>query len=172
MGNQSSRVYYVGIEGGIYSGTLVLSFAVLTVTLCCLAASERVRTKCLSLYSLVFKNIVKETSTEGKPDNEHSELFQGSKPDNEHAEYLFEGCKYEKSKSKCCLHAYFTLMIFVATNWFFIMFVDNFLYRKSTTCNDLNVRNDDYSCFDVKIHSQVHQLIVQILGLRIIWIFM
>lgn len=41
-------------------------------------------------------------------------------------------------------------MIFVAINCFFIMFVDNFLYRKSTTCNDLNVRNDDYSCFDVK----------------------
>jgi hypothetical protein len=41
-------------------------------------------------------------------------------------------------------------MLAVVLNWFLMMFVDTAIYRKSTTCNDLNIKNGDYMCFDVE----------------------
>ena len=48
------------------------------------------------------------------------------------------------------LHIYFLLIIFAVFNLGAAMFVDNFFYRKTTTCNDLNVRNDAYQCFNAE----------------------
>lgn len=47
------------------------------------------------------------------------------------------------------VHVYFLSMAFVAINWFFIVFFDNFYFDKTTTCNDPNLEDHDHLCFDV-----------------------
>ena len=87
-----------------------------------------------SLYRLVFRHSVEEVTLPG-PGN------------TTRREYLFGG--YRIPKNPHLLHAYYLAMLVTVANWFFVMFFDTAFYRKTTTCNDLNVRRDAYLCFDV-----------------------
>lgn len=81
----------------------------------------------LSLYSLVFPFTVKQDTTS--------------------REYLFGGYRYPKNI--CMLHAYYLSMIFVVFNWFIIMFIETAFYTKTTTCNDPDLKDNDYQCYYV-----------------------
>ena len=87
-----------------------------------------------SLYRLVFRHSVEEVILPGPGMTTRRE-------------YLFGG--YRIPKNPHLLHAYYLAMLVTVANWFFVMFFDTAFYRKTTTCNDLNVRRDAYLCFDV-----------------------
>lgn len=61
--------------------------------------------------------------------------------------YLFGG--YKEPRKPGMVHVYFMTMMFLAICWFIVMFVDTAIYRKTTTCNDINVQKNAYVCFDV-----------------------
>ena len=50
-------------------------------------------------------------------------------------------------------YAYFVLMVFLAGLWFIAIMTDNAIYRKTSTCNDINVLNNEFSCFNLDNHS-------------------
>lgn len=86
-----------------------------------------------SVYRIVFRQSVEEVTILG--------------PGTTRREYLFGG--YGIPRRPWWLHAYFLAMLLIVANWFFVMFFDTAFYRKTTTCNDLNVRRDAYLCFDI-----------------------
>ena len=138
MGNfvhqcRDTRNEYIAGELFSYFLALVLSILVLIIASCGACCCSK---KCLSLYSLLFHQTIQVVNTEVYKTNTINVT-------------LFSIGGYKYIKSKCMLHAYYLLMIFVAFNWFAIMFIDNFFYRKVTTCNDWSVQNSDYQCFDV-----------------------
>ena len=132
MGNQSSRSYYVAFEGGIYAGVFALSFAAFIFVAVILFFVPKSRKFFEFLYSILFRLTVQETKAPGQ----------------EQPHFLYNG--YNKVRYSCMLHTYFLLIIFAVFNLGAAMFVDNFFYRKTTTCNDLNVRNDAYQCFNAE----------------------
>ena len=132
MGNffhqfRDTRNEYIAVELFSYFLALVLSILVLIIASCGACCCSK---KCLSLYSLLFHQTIKVVITKVNKQI-----------------YFIGG--YKDIKCECILHSYYLLMIFVAFNWFAIMFIDNFFYRKVTTCNDWSVQNNDYQCFDV-----------------------
>lgn len=44
---------------------------------------------------------------------------------------------------------YFITTIVLASLWFIAMAIENAFYRKTTTCNDINVQDNSFTCFDV-----------------------
>ena len=95
---------------------------------------DKVPSMLFSLYSIVFRHSVEEVTVPG-PGN------------TARREFLFGG--YRIPKRPWLLHIYFLAMSLVIFNWFLLMFCDTAFYRKTATCNDLNVRRDAYLCFDV-----------------------
>lgn len=87
-----------------------------------------------SVYRIVFRQSVEEVTLPGPGKSTRRE-------------FLFGG--YGIPKRPWRVHAYYLAMLMVVANWFFVMFFDSAFYRKSTTCNDLNVRRDAYLCFDI-----------------------
>lgn len=49
----------------------------------------------------------------------------------------------------CYTYFYFVSMIILASLWFIAMAIENGIYRKTTTCNDINVQDNSFTCFDV-----------------------
>jgi hypothetical protein len=47
-------------------------------------------------------------------------------------------------------YLYFILVIIMALFWFIAMVVENAIYRKTTTCNDINVEDNSFTCFNVE----------------------
>ena len=89
----------------------------------------------LSLYRLVFRHSIEEVHLDGPgPTKRRTYLFGG----------------YRNPKCPCMLHVYFLVMLLVVFNWFCLILIDTAIYRKTTTCNDLNVKDDAYLCFDVR----------------------
>ena len=86
-----------------------------------------------SVYRIVFRQSVEQVTILG--------------PGATRREYLFGG--YGVPRRPWKLHAYYLAMLLIVANWFFVMFFDTAFYRKSTTCNDLNVRRDAFLCFDI-----------------------
>jgi hypothetical protein len=76
--------------------------------------------------------------------------------------YLFGDKEFNKNTTSCvisCLpfsliHAftylYFILVIFLAFFWFIAMVIENGIYRKTTTCNDIDVKDNSFTCFNVE----------------------
>lgn len=65
--------------------------------------------------------------------------------------YLF-GDKEIDGKSRCCscyTYFYFISVVILAFLWFLAMVVENAVYRKTTTCNDINVEDNSFNCFNV-----------------------
>ena len=63
---------------------------------------------------------------------------------------------------KVALYVYFTVLSGLVALWYLAVFSDSFFYRKTGTCNDLNVNDTDYSCFlisDRNIPPQVQEII-------------
>lgn len=90
----------------------------------------------LSLYRIVFHYSVEEIH-----------LSEQGLEATTRREYLFSG--YRIPRQPWMLHIYYLAMLLVVFNWFVIMLIDTAFYRKTTTCNDLNVRRNAYLCFDV-----------------------
>ena len=88
----------------------------------------------LSLYHIVFRNSIEEVTVHGSSSGIRRE-------------YLFGG--FEIPRKPFWLHVYFLSMFLIVLNWFLIMLIDTAIYRKTTTCNDLNVRRNAYLCFNV-----------------------
>ena len=73
--------------------------------------------------------------------------------------YLFGGKELkvdkddnENNKKKCiscCTYAYFITAIVLAITWFVLISIEGGIYRKTTTCNDINVQDKSFSCFAV-----------------------
>jgi hypothetical protein len=68
--------------------------------------------------------------------------------------YLFSNKKFQRGS--CCssyLHGYtyfyYLSMIIMAALWFIVMVTEHAIYRKTTTCNDINVADNSFTCFDV-----------------------
>ena len=76
---------------------------------------------------------------ETKVNSDNSELF------------LIAGRKPNIDNKCCtiCTYAYLSLMGFLIVLWFLVVLVDSLIYRKTTTCNDINVDDDSYVCFDL-----------------------
>lgn len=53
--------------------------------------------------------------------------------------YFFHGYTYY----------YFVSVVTLACLWFVIMIIENAIYRKTTTCHDINVRDNSFTCFNV-----------------------
>ena len=87
-----------------------------------------------SVYHIVFRYSVEQVTIVGPEGTTRRE-------------YLFGG--YGNPRTPWKLHAYYLAMLLIVANWFFVMFFDTAIYRKTTTCNDLNVRRDAYLCFDI-----------------------
>ena len=77
--------------------------------------------------------------------------------------YLF-GDKEFKIERCPCFHPvlvhgytyfYFILVGIVAFHWFMAMVADNLLYRKTTTCKDINVKDSSFSCFTINNHTLI-----------------
>lgn len=68
--------------------------------------------------------------------------------------FLFGG--YRKPIKLRMVHVYFLTMMLLAICWFSVMFIDTGIYRKTTTCNDINVERDAYLCFDVNVNNYLH----------------
>ena len=49
----------------------------------------------------------------------------------------------------CLTYFYFTYMLLMCSLWFIAMLVELMVYRKTGTCNDINVKVQSFSCFDV-----------------------
>ena len=58
-----------------------------------------------------------------------------------------------KVPSSVCIgfltYLYFTYMLLMCSLWFITMLVELMVYRKTGTCNDINVKVRSFSCFDV-----------------------
>ena len=54
----------------------------------------------------------------------------------------------------CCVYLYFIVIVVLACIWFLVMAVENAIYRKTGTCNDINVLDNSFTCFDLDNHSQ------------------
>ena len=100
----------------------------------------KVQSRLLIVYLFVFCHSVKEVAFPvPSPKGEHvMRQLQG---------YLFGG--YRCPKKPIWMHTYFLTMLLIVAMWFSLIFWDTFLYRKTTTCNDIDVRNDAYLCFDI-----------------------
>ena len=97
-----------------------------------------VQSRLLIVYHFVFRHSVEEVAFPvPSPKGEHV-IMRG---------YLFGG--YRCPKKPFWMHAYFLTMLLIVAMWFSLIFCDTFLYRKTTTCNDIDVRNDAYLCFDI-----------------------
>ena len=95
---------------------------------------ERIPNMLFSVYRIVFRQSVEQVTIVGPEGTTRRE-------------YLFGG--YGIPRRPWRLHAYYLAMLLIVANWFFVMFFDTAFYRKTTTCNDLNVRRDAYLCFDI-----------------------
>lgn len=62
-------------------------------------------------------------------------------------EFLIGG--YRNPRKPYMVHVYYMAMLVVVFNWFLIMVIDNALFRKTTTCNDLS-EDDAFMCFDIR----------------------
>ena len=80
---------------------------------------------------LMFPHLME---TEGESDN--PELF-------------IAGRKVEKA-SQITSYFYLTAMSILIVLWFLVVLVENIIYRETTTCNDINVDDDNYVCFNKK----------------------
>ena len=62
---------------------------------------------------------------------------------------VFLGHKEQEKQSlvRLWVHIYFTVICSIVMLWFICVFSDSVLYRKTSTCLDLNVRDTDSSCF-------------------------
>ena len=61
-----------------------------------------------------------------------------------------------KAPSNCngfLAYTYYTFMMFMATMWFFVTAIDFSIYRKTTNCNDINVKVKSFRCFDIDNNS-------------------
>ena len=67
---------------------------------------------------------------------------------------------YKYTTIPCCnclpfylLHGYtyfyFISVVVVAIHWFMVMVIENAVYRKTTTCNDINVEDNSFNCFNI-----------------------
>lgn len=61
--------------------------------------------------------------------------------------YLFGG--KELKGCYCYTYVYFTAIALLAIIWFILICVESGIYRKTTTCNDINVQDKSYSCFAI-----------------------
>ena len=49
----------------------------------------------------------------------------------------------------CFTYAYYTYMLLVSLMWFIAIAIDFSVYRKTTTCNDINIKVKSFRCFEV-----------------------
>lgn len=59
---------------------------------------------------------------------------------------------------ECYLYTYFISVAFLATLWGMTLIAENLFYRKTGTCNDINVEDKSYTCFNVHGYTQVNCL--------------
>ena len=145
-----SIAFYMKVEG-IFSGSMIVFGALVvisvTVILCCVYRCKKCKKckKCknsdlesweesccsvflYNLYKLLYPAFIEKKSEEQK------------------TTFFFGGLKPAKPYM---VHTYFLTLMALAFFWFAVVFVDTALYRKSTTCNDINVQKDAYVCFDI-----------------------
>ena len=71
--------------------------------------------------------------------------------------FLFGGYKNPQHLRRArMIHVYFMTMMFLAICWFIVVFVDTAIFRKTMTCNDINVEEHAYVCFDVNANDYHH----------------
>ena len=142
-----SPSHYMVIEGSVVGALIGLAAIVyfLFLSSICLCHKLNGDESCASQYStglyFVYKMFfpqfvevgVTEDGAKGKGKNKMKFLFGG----------------YKEPRKPLMVHVYFMTMMFLAICWFFVMFVDTAIYRKTTTCNDINVQKNAYVCFDV-----------------------
>lgn len=56
--------------------------------------------------------------------------------------------------SKCWTYGYFILMAILAGLWFVVMTLEHLIYRKTGNCNDINVSDNYFTCFNLKNGSE------------------
>lgn len=70
--------------------------------------------------------------------------------------------KAKTTWGKIAVFVYFTLLSGLVALWYLVTFTNAFIYRKTGTCNDLNVNDTDYSCFlisDRNVPPQIQEII-------------
>ena len=69
-----------------------------------------------------------------------------------------QGCGCGCGCGICCMHFwtyfYFFMAAFLAGLWFIVLLCENSIYRKTTTCNDINVKDNSFTCFDLNDQSR------------------
>lgn len=87
-----------------------------------------------------------------------------------HEVLLFAGRELKPHKWAIAFtYIYFFYVTFIVLCWFLIILTDNLLYRKTTTCNDINVNSDRYGCYfvsnssradcvELKLHPDVNKI--------------
>ena len=61
----------------------------------------------------------------------------------------FDKAEYGKKVACCYTYTYFIVATILAILWFIVMALENAIYRKTGTCNDINVKDSSFICFDV-----------------------
>lgn len=57
-------------------------------------------------------------------------------------------CKCETSCIHCCAYSYFLVVLLLAVVWFVVMTIENSIYRKTAICNDIDVDDHSFTCFN------------------------
>ena len=79
-------------------------------------------------------------------------LFLGRKPDDiviREDEASCKACPWF-FKPRFWTYFYFAVVLSVGLLWGIAVFWDNFWYRKTNTCNDINVKHNEYICYKVE----------------------
>ena len=131
--SQTTRQHYIEVELGWFFGTSCsLLLAICLAFIFC--SSKRPPALIFTLYRIVLQYSVVEVELSANGGVQREILLGG----------------YRILRKLWMFHLYCLAMIYIVANWFLIMFFDTFLYRKSSTCNDLDVRDDAYLCFNVE----------------------
>lgn len=141
---------YQGTEGGIYGGLVLLTIIIFIILiagifLCVCFSSEELKKITHNLLSLIYPRDIISTNKNGTTD---VYLFGGKEFSEDKEVWRPKGCS--TSCCHCWTYSYFLIMALLGVLWFITITVERGVYRKTGTCNDINVMDNRFTCFRVK----------------------
>lgn len=164
---------YKGTEGGAFGvvvGITLLLFIIFIVVVCirqaCCACCELPNRKLVhNLLSLIYVNLISiNIRKDQNKDEEEVYLFGGKEFNYDENIWTSSNSSLNSNKSssrtnccnvcKVCCHcwtyAYFLIMALIAILWLITITIENAVYRKTGTCNDINVLDNRFTCFNLE----------------------
>ena len=151
MGNYATREEYLVAELvpiGVLSGTatgvvpLALLLVIIAIAYCkryCVPATnfaEQFGNYCGTVYGFIISLVFGVIDERRRPDDGNTVI-------------LLVGRIPRTTCREVLVYVYLVLMAWIVSGWFYIVFVENLLYKKITTCNDVSGRDDDFRCFAI-----------------------